>query len=304
MKKPDFFIVGAPKCGTTALCKYLDEHPDLYIPPLKELNYFGADLTGNKKAHTLDEYLAYFSDAKDQLCGEGTPWYLFSQKAASEIHDFNPNAKIIVMLREPVSLLYSLHSQHLYNGSSEDIQDFKAALEAEADRHQGLRLPPRCIRPEGLLYREVVKFTPQLERYFQIFGRDRVRVIIFDDFIKDTAAVYRDTLAFLGVDPNFETPFFKINSNKQVRNRGLQQLVKHPPAKLLEIGKFLIPLPQSTRRALLEGIKAQLNRVNTKQAPRSPLDPELKKALQQEFAPEIERLSQLLGRDLTHWSRS
>ena len=146
MNKPSFFIVGAPKCGTTSLCKYLEQHPDIFIPSIKELYYFCTDSTGKKRANTLEEYLSFFEGGKGKLCGEGSVWYLFSKEAASEIYKFNPEAKIIIMLREPVSLMYSLHSMHLANGSNEDILDFKLALEAEEDRKQGKRIPEKCFR--------------------------------------------------------------------------------------------------------------------------------------------------------------
>ncbi len=95
-----------------------------------------------------------------------------------------------------------------------------------------------------------------------------------------------------------------VNSNKTVKSRFLLNLVKHPPAKLLEIGKHFIPLPQETRRVILEGMKDRVKKMNTQVKPRLSLDPELRKTLQKEFAPEVERLGQLLGRDLSHWSKS
>ena len=301
MKQPSCFLVGAPKCGTTALCKYLNRHPDIFVPREKELRYFDRDLREVKK--TLDEYLSFFAEGEGKLCGEGTPSYLYSQVAAKNIHAFNPEAKIIIMLRDPVTVMYAYHSQQLFNGSSENIQDFKLALDAEADRKMGKNIPTKCANPKKLFYREVVKFTFQVERYFNTFGREQVHAIVFDDFVQDTAKVYRETLQFLGVDPRFETYFDKKNSNKKVRNTTLQTLLKYPPAKVLEIGKVFVPLPPSMRRALLEGVKQKLKRFNTKHVPRPPLDPELRRSLQKEFAPEVERLSNLLGRDLTHWSR-
>lgn len=257
MKQPSFFIVGAPKCGTTALCKYLSCHPDIFVPPLKELNFFDIDIKSNKKANSLSEYLNFFAEGKGKICGEGSPTYLRSEKAAQEIYNFNPDAKIIIMLREPVSLLYSLHSQNLYNGSSEDIKDFKLAIEAESDRKSGKRIPKICVNPQDLYYRDVVKFTEQIERYFNVFGKENVKIIIFDEFQKDINKTYQETLMFLGVNPVFEIEFKKINSNKQVRNTTLQQLVKRPPSKVLEIGKYFIPLPREKRRALLEKSKSK-----------------------------------------------
>ena len=292
MTKPDFFIVGAPKCGTTALCKYLDQHPDLFIPPIKELYYFCSDIMVkiNKapRANTLEEYLSFFADGDEKICGEASVLYLVSEIAAQEIKNFNPNAKIIIMLREPVSLMYSLHSMNVANGYMA-IKDFKLALEKKT---------------WGLPYREVVKFTEQIQRYFDCFEREQVHIIIFDDFKNDTNKIYKETLEFLGVDPNFKTEFTPRNPNRQVHSASLQKMIIHPPSKVLEIGKFLFPFPRSVRRKFLENIKKRLKRFNTQTAPRPSLDPEFHRSLQKELAPEVERLSFLLGRDLTFWSQS
>ncbi|HAG81574.1 MAG TPA: sulfotransferase [Cyanobacteria bacterium UBA12227] len=302
-KQPSFIIVGAPKAGTTALCVYLNRHPEIFIPPKKELNYFNKDIPANHKAKNIDEYLNFFSEGKEKVCGEKSPSYLRSKIAAQEIYAFNPDTKIIIMLREPVALLHSFHSQLLLNGSSEDIQDFQLALEAETDRRQGKRIPQHCSHKEKLFYRDVVKFTEQVERYFNTFGRDQVHIIIFDDFQKDPAKVYRETLEFIGVDPTFQTEFPKKNANRKVRNTQLQYLLKYPPSKILEIGKFFIPLPRSMRRGILQRIKNKLKKINTHKTDRDAIDPEFKRKLKKEFAPDIERLSGLLGRDLTYWSR-
>lgn len=127
-KQPSFFIVGAPKAGTTALSKYLGRHPEIFVPPRKELNYFNKGLVRVSPIKTLDEYLSFFAEGKGKICGEASPVYLRTPNAAKEIHDFNPDAKIIIMLREPVSLLRSFHSQLLWNGNTEDIEDFQTAI--------------------------------------------------------------------------------------------------------------------------------------------------------------------------------
>ena len=302
MRIPNFFIVGAPKCGTTSLCHYLGQHPDIFIPPAKEIHYFGRDLTGNKKAKTENEYLSFFQNRSEQMCGEGSTWYLFSKQASREISQFNSDSKIIVMLREPVSLLHSLHSQRLVNGSSENIFDFQEALEAEDDRRNGKRMPKKCMRPEGLFYSDVVKFAEQIERYFEVFGRDRVRVIIFDDFKANTAKVYQQTLEFLGVSSNFRPNFTKMNANKRVRSAALQRFLRFPPSCLDRLGRS-VPLCPKFKEAWWSQFSQTARACNTYAAPRPPLDPELHRSLQRKFAPEVERLSDLLQRDLTYWSR-
>ena len=297
MKKPDFFLVGAPKCGTTAMCDYLDQHPKIFFSSIKEPNYFGKDLTGWKPVKNIEEYLNLFKKAGNKICGEGSVWYLFSKSAAQEIRDFNPHAKIIVMLRNPVDVVYSLHSQLVYDGDNEDIEDFQLAIEAESDRRKGLRIPKTCNRPESLLYTDVIQYTEQLQRYIDIFGRESIHIIIYDDFRIDTLKVYYETLKFLGVSTDFNPNITVVNPSKRVKVKALQNfLVDRPP-----IVRFFsrLVLPQSLRH----GIFTVLKLLNTRQEPRSAMEPELRRRLQAEFAPEVERLSKLLGRDLNHWSK-
>ena len=193
---PNFFIVGAPKCGTTAMNDYLSQHPEVFVPDIKEVHFFGSDLHFTKGA-LRDEgaYRALFAGATQPRRGEASVWYLYSRTAAAEIHAFSPDAKIIVMLRNPAEMLYSQHSQFLYNGN-EDLTDFWEALAAEPERRAGRRVPVSAHLVDGLFYSETVKYAEQLGRYFDTFGRENVHVILYDDFRADLPGTYRETLRF------------------------------------------------------------------------------------------------------------
>lgn len=302
MLQPSFFIVGAPKCGTTALCKYLNRHPDIFIPKIKELHFFDTDLKTKKRAASLQDYLAFFAEGGNQICGEGSPTYLYSKTAAAKIHRFNPDAKIIIMLREPVSMMYAFHSQHLFNGSSETVADFETALNLESSRKSGRNIPERCAEPQILFYREFAKFTEQVKQYFDVFDERQIKIIIFDDFKKNSAIVFQETLEFLDVDPEFQTTDFAAkNSNKKVRSKFVQTLLKYPPEKILRFGKYLLPIPRSWRRQLLESAKKRLKRLNTQKVSRTPLSSALKTRLTKEFESEIRQLERLIQRDLSTW---
>ncbi|MGK7931257.1 MAG: sulfotransferase [Microcystaceae cyanobacterium] len=299
-KQPSFFIVGAPKSGTTALCKYLNRHPEIFVPSEKELNYFNH----YPRRYSLEKYLQFFQEGENKICGEGTPLYLSYESAPQDIYDFNPDAKIIIMLREPVALLYSFHGQLLWNGSSEDEEDFQKALDLESERRQGKSIPTKCQKnPTVLYYREIVKFTEQIMRYWNTFGKEQVKIILFDDFKGNTQQAYQEVLEFLKVSQDFDTEFNVINARKKVRSRFIQDFYKYPPSKLLEIGKYLIPLPQKQRRILLENFKLWLKNLNKRKlsSKEKALSLEIHKNIQQEFIPEIESLSQLIDRDLSHW---
>lgn len=309
MKSPNFFIVGAPKCGTTALLSYLEEHPEIYIPNSsdslessmggkKELHFFGSDLLFNHPS--LGEYLAYYRNAKEEKhLGESSVFYLYSKKAASEIHDFCPSARIIIMLRNPVDMMYSWYSQLLFWGD-ENLDEFEAALNAESQRKKGENIPAKRDHPTACyLYRDIAKYTEQIKRYFQVFGREKVHIVIFDDFKKDTKATYQSTLRFLGcIDEAFEPDFKVVNANKTIRNRNLQEFLRHPPKSSRLLIKSLIP------PSLRKEIRQKLQQYNTKAEARKNLPQDLRCRLNEEYQSEIEQLSQLLDRDLTHWSSS
>jgi hypothetical protein len=295
VRGPDFFIVGAFKCGTTALFDYLRQHPGVFMPFHKEPLFFGDDLTRRYGRMSKEQYLALFREAEPgQRIGEASAWYLYSTSAAREIAAFAPDAQIIVMLRNPVEVMYAEHSQLLFN-EQEDLADFAAALDAEPARRRGERLPPGPLRPETLYYRHSVRFAEQLRRYFDVFGRERVHVIVYDDFRDDTAAVYRGVLEFLGVDSSFQPDFEVRNPNKRVRFRAIQRLIYQPPGPLVRVVPWLRRFP------LIHRLRGAALRLNSAQARRPPMDSELRERLLGEMAPEIEELGQLIGRDLSGW---
>lgn len=294
MRRPDFFIVGAPKTGTTALYRYLAAHPDVFVPSQKEQNFFGSDLTFRYGHISETEYLTHFAGAEGQRrVGEASVWYLYSRRAAVEIHEFAPDARIIAMLRDPVDLLHSLHSELVFNGY-EVLEDFEGALAAEPRRRQGVDIPTTAHPVEALFYREVVRFAEQLERWFDVFGRERVHVILYDDLAADPAGVYADVLAFLDLDPGFGPAEFRVvNPNKTVHSRRLQRALVRPALPFRALGVLSRPLADR----LIDGLK-ELNR---RHQARAPLDPELEQRLRLELAPGIDRLADLLGRDLDAW---
>lgn len=296
MRTPDFFLVGAPKCGTTALHDYLAAHPQIFMCPRKESHHFCAAWSPSYLAGR-DEYLALFAGAeRERRVGEASVWYLYAPDAPAAIREFCPAAQVIIMLRNPLEMIHALHAHRLFI-ASEDIKDFAAALAAEPRRKQKQSLPEWPYPIPGLFYRDVARYTARVERYFETFGRDNVRVIIYDDFRAKTAGVYRDTCAWLNVDESFTPDFRVVNAAKRIRSYKLRSLIDNPPATLRRLGGPLVP------RLVRHGILHKLRRLNTQHTPRQPIEPDLRRTLQREFRPDVERLSELLGRDLTHWCK-
>jgi len=301
---PDFFVVGAGKSGTTALDAYLGAHPDIFMGR-KEMHMFGSDLAWGPmfRKRTWDEYLAAFSEATDaKRVGESSPGYLVSELAAQEIKNYRPDAKIIAILRNPIEVIHALHSHCLYMGD-EDIEDLEQALQAAPARRAGRRIPRSNTGIWPLLYRDVVRYRSQLERYLQAFGRDRVHVIIFDDFKEQTAATYRATLEFLGVEPEFEPEFEILNPSKRARIRTIS--AAQTTTALLSSGVW--KLMRRTARRAIPSHQARMRlyrwveRKNTVYERQAPLPAELRERLEAELADDVSDLGALLGRDLSHW---
>jgi hypothetical protein len=293
--KPNFFIVGAPKSGTTALYSYLSQHPEIFMSRLKEPQFFASDIFGHQRnVTTLPEYLRQFDEARAPWIGEASTCYLASPGATQEIKEFCPEARIIIMLRNPVDVMYAGHSERLVGGG-EHIADFATALESNEIRRY--RSGPFQGEPVVRLnYRDVVRFSRNVKRYMVTFGRPNVHVIVYDDFAHQPRSAYENALTFLGLSPNHECSFNVVNANRQVRSNRIHDLVAHPPQALQGLAHAI--LPRSIRKRLAKHV----SNFNEKFAPRPGMDPLLRKRLQSECAQEVQELSRLIGRDLSNWT--
>lgn len=294
--KPDFFLVGAPKCGTTALHQHLARHPEIFVSAKEEMNHFATDLLrADDPWRSEERYLEAFRGAAGaRRIGDSSVFHLFSRAAARGIRAFRPDARILVSLRDPVDWLPSYHSQLVWNGD-ETLTELEAALEAEPARQRGLQLPAQLRFPQRLYYSQVAAFSEQLERYFDAFGRERVHVLLFDELESAPESALRALLEFLDVDPSHCENFERANPNQQVRSAAFSEFLKRPPS----------PVAAIVTRALPPGLRLRLRRalrrLNSRKAPRAPLSPALRARLCERFRPEVARLEALLGRPLPGW---
>ncbi len=174
----DFCIIGAPKCGTTALYAYLRDHPGVFMPEPKEPHYFCTDFPNYRKVRSCAAYRELFQAAPPGvLLGEASVWYLFSEVAVARILDDNPASRMIVMLRNPVDMVWALHAQ-LIHSLDEDVLDLETAWDLQAARAQGQHLPVHCREPKHLQYRAAGSYSHQLERLFRLVPRDRVLLLL------------------------------------------------------------------------------------------------------------------------------
>jgi hypothetical protein len=290
LRRPNFFIVGAAKSGTTSMLRYLAQHADISMPQRREPIYFGRDLGSHSKRVTdLGEYLSMFSECcNERIVGEKSVWYLYSESAAEEIREFDPSSKIMIMLRNPVDMIYSLHQQFVSTGN-EDVTSFDTALALVDERAAGRHIPDRAYFPGGLAYTRVPQYSEQVARYLGAFGNEQVHIIRFEDLAFKTESTYAQALEFLGVSRDFMPEFAIYNKKMKPRSRWIDQLVRNPPS--------LVP------RRLCESLVWRLARFNRIESVRPPLSPELRTHLKKMFRPDVERLSELLSRDFTDWCK-
>jgi hypothetical protein len=302
---PDFFIVGHHKSGTTAMYEMLRRHPQIYMPETKEPEFFGRDLSQRRKAaaarsgngktfagsrpHSYAEYLSLFATAEpDQRVGEASPSYLSSSTAAGLIAEVRPDARIIAILREPVSFLRSLHLQMVRN-HVQDERDLRKAIEADG----GGEGDGRKYR-----YADRVRYAEQLGRYGDAFSRDQLLVLIYDDFRADNEATIRTILRFLEVDATAPIVAFDANRTMAARSPRLDNFsrtLKAGRGPLARVAKttFRAITPPSMRRDLSQAFQ---RKVVYGAAP--PLDEGLTIELRRRFKPEVVAASEYLDRDL------
>jgi hypothetical protein len=307
-RRPDFFIVGQPKTGTTALSEMLRSHPEIYMPDSKEPWFFATELHERTPPRpggtpeTLEEYLSWFEDAEaDQRVGEASPLYLWSRTAAQRIAQVCPSAKIIAVLREPAALLRSLHLQFV-ESYVETESDFRKAISLEGARREGRNLPRYSYWPQTLLYSEHVRYVEQLRRYRAVFAPEQMLVLIYDDFRADNETTVRSVLRFLEVDDTTPIELMEANPTVSVRSQRLHELVhavsvgRGPISRAVKAAVKALT-PTSVRRGALHATQRSV----VYREPTAP-DERLMLDLRRRFKGEVAALSEHLGRDLiTLW---
>lgn len=297
MKQPNFFIVGGPKCGTTALSEYLRTHPQVFISQPKEPHFFALDFPRHRAVTQWADYLDLFSAADEFSCvGEASVFYLYSTVAAREIKKKCPNARILVMLRNPVELAVSMHGETL-KGRAENVTDFAKAWRLAPARAAGREIPRHAGEPKTLLYDQLPLLGQQLQRLLHVFDKAQVKWIFFDDFVTETAAVYREVVSFLGVPDDGRKDFPQINAQKRARSQNLAQFTQRPPRKIVDTVVSVKKRLGIKRLGILDALR----RLNFSRARHAALSPELLAEMRTHFAADVRLLEELTGRDLTHW---
>lgn len=298
MRKPDFFLAGAPRCGTTAWSEYLRRHPRIFFSTPKETHYFsdGYPFRGTEYINDLKTYQRIFQAASDRhvAVGEGSVWYLYSATALHRIRDYNPAARLLITLRNPVDMLRSQHAFLVLQGAEPEA-DFAAAWRRQDEHPFGTHLP-RGADFNPMYYRDFGRFGKYVAQALEIFPREQVHVTIFDDFLQNPRTEYLKVLAFLGVPDDGRKTFPRFNEYRVPRVPALDRLLTRPPGwaraanNALKAALGVPHLPwQKLRR--ITGSPAKV--------PAAPAG--IRAEIADALAADTETLGKLLGRDMSGW---
>ena len=290
LRLPNLFIVGAPKCGTTAWAEYLGSHPDIFFPRYKDQCFFALDLPNFRLTRTDANYAELFKESGDaRVIGEASAMYLFSTAAAAAIRDHDPTSKILIFLREQEDYLPSLHNQFLRE-FAEEIEDFETAWRLSGRRAPDT-IPTTCLEPRTLDYAAMGRFREQVERYFSAFPADQIRVIRFADWTADPRKTYLEILEFLGLEDDGRTAFPPVNSGQTYRSRALARLIMRPTTLVRRLARLMRALPFGQR--LYRAVRS----AGFRSAPgyRTDIDPELRRQIRRYYADDNRLLTDRLA---------
>ncbi len=286
--RSNVFILGAPKCGTTSLAAWLAQHPDAFVSDPKEPRHFNTDWAFPFRVESAEAYAALFAGAGDKSAvAEATTGNLVSDVAVPAILKYQPEARFVVCLRDPVALFFSLHGQRLKEGN-ETLSDPACAWEAQAERLQGRGVPKGVADPKSLHYDRFGRLGTQMRRLYDWVPRERVFVVLMEDLRDAPDATFRALCRFLKIEERSLPDYAVENAGQLPRSLRLQQAVR-----FAGILKKRIGLPPM-------GIATKIRDANLSEARRVD-DPALRARLTDHFAEEVALLAETIGRDLSHW---
>jgi hypothetical protein len=298
---PDLFVVGAPRCGTTALCNWLEKHPRICFSQPKEPHYFThlATASSDLRRDYLRRFFYHYQPDRHAVVGEGSVSYLYSKDAIEQVLALNPDARLVVHVRNPIELVRSYHARMCYT-LEEDETDFAKAWNLQSARARGERIPRLCRRAELLQYAEIGQLGKHLAQLFDVAGEERCLVNVYDDFRRDPRTSYERVLAFAGVASDGRTRFPAKQTSRTYRHGWLQRVLMRPAmpvARVVEVAERSRP----GRKRLMKRIRKGALRWNTVESQPAPLSAELIATLRDAFRDDVALLSDVLERDLRGW---
>lgn len=289
---PDFLIIGAPKCGTTALHNFIEQHPDIALAK-KEIHFFGKDLGYTVPRPQLKKYTKYFKS--DKLNGDSSVWYLYSDTIFKELDALNISPKLIVMLRNPIEVAYAMHSQNLMD-ANEDEPNFEKALQLEPLRKTGKKLPPKTDLPRASLYTTTADFLPRIQFLLSNYDNNKVFFGLQEELLENPKKFMQSIELFLSLKEFDDYHFEKVNSNKVIKNKTLHNSIKKPSRFKKRLIRTLIP-----HKGIRSRIIHKLYESNFNEASRTALSAESEIKLKTQFHHNTSQLGKLINKNIDHW---
>lgn len=296
---PDFVIAGAPRCGTTAVYQALQQHPDVFWTAIKEPHYFAFDYVDRRPVENAELYDSIYKHARDgQLRVDASVLYLSSREALPAIMQRRPDAKIIVLVRDPVDLFVSWHNQCLAT-LDEDVRDPQQAWRLQEERAAGRSLPKCCHEPLTLQYRTICSLGSQVKRLFEVVPEKQRLILLFDDLQRDPRAEYKRVVDFLGIVDDGESAFDAANAFSRPKSATIALL-----SRTLQVGRpwknLRLRLKPFLNRHGIYVVEWLLKK-NRVLSHKPEVSAAFRRELQEELRAEITLLARLLDRDLSSW---
>ena len=311
------FIVGAPRCGTTTMSRWLQEHPQILFPFVKEPHFFWQhDLRGLEEPELRrfveHEYLDHFfaePEGERRVGADCSVSYFYAPEQLEPVLKLWPDSRFIVGVRDPLTLLPSLHKRLLVTGD-ENIRSFEEAWDAVPERAAGRRIPWSTIEPRWLRYDEAARYGTYVERLFAAVGRERCLVMLFDDLVSDPLGQYRRLIDFAGLRQVAPPEMKAERSGRDVRVIALQQVLKRPPRVLLPYIAGPLHRARFDRKAATEvrrsggqsrSFRRRLLDWNRIPSQKAEVPIRVQREIKEQFQEEVDRLGEIIGRDLSGW---
>lgn len=298
-KKVNLFLIGAPKCGTTSLAKYLSLHEKIFLPKIKEPHYFAIKhilppISGYiQSINKYNELYNFDVTDKMEYFLDASVWYYSKKEIAQELYNYNPLSKIILIIRNPYDAIRSLFI-HRAMALQEDCIDINEAIKLEDSRKKGKNIPVSLKKTaQGLFYVENYKYAQKIENYYNIFGKENVKVLFFDDLIQNKKQIFDDIFNFLSLKNDIDLNLTKDVFNKSIiyRNNIVNKFIKFVPKTMKR--RF-----SSIYRKYID---EKINQLVPKNTIIDEYNNEILELLKSVYTPEIEALEELLNIDLKNW---
>jgi hypothetical protein len=293
MKLPTFLIVGVQKAGTTSIYNYLQEHPQVFMSLVKETNFleqdwetFPPEKQNKNGIITIEDYAALFANVRDEIAiGEASPNYLFHyQSSAARIKKYVPNARLIVVLRNPIERAYSDYLMHIRDAIGSQVISFSEQIDKKAHK--------------SFIIRKGFYATP-LKYYLEHFSTEQIKVYLYDDLIRDSEQFMQDFYTYIGVDPNFKPDVTqKVQQAKVPKNQTIHNLLQRKnPLRTFAANSLKTIMPLEIR----QNIRDRLINFNSQSKKAVPLSTEDRQKLITLYRQDILQLQDLIDRDLSSW---